>query len=67
MVQTISDCPRRRLISGRDNSGGAHHVEHTRDEAEQKKYNEPPGRNTEQAVDEPAEAGTDQHARNEFA
>ena len=50
-----------------NDSGGAHHVEHARDEAEQQKYNEPPGRDTEQPVDEPANAGTDQHASNEFA
>src|ERR1700741_2936521 len=61
---------RRRPVSHRgagNDSGGAHHIEHTRDEAEQKKYNEPPGRDTEQPVDQPADAGTDQHASNEFA
>src|ERR1700728_220843 len=50
-----------------NDSRRAHHVEHARDEAEQKKYNDPPGRDTEQPVDQPAEAGTDQHASNEFA
>ena len=41
---------------------GTHHIEHARGKAEQEKYNEPPGRNAEPAVDQPAEAGTD-HAR----
>src|SRR5215831_8579277 len=50
-----------------NDSRGAHHIEHARDEAEQKKHNEPPGRDTEQPVDQPADAGTDQHASNEFA
>src|SRR6516162_675983 len=48
-------------------SRGAHHIEHARDEAEQQKYNEPPGRDTKQPVDQPTEAGTDQHTANEFA
>ena len=50
-----------------DNSRGAHHIEHARGKAEQEKYDEPPGRDAEPAVDQPAEAGTDQHACNEFA
>src|ERR1700758_1894633 len=50
-----------------NDSGGAHHIEHARDEAEQKKKNEPPGRDTEQPVDQPADPGSDQHASNEFA
>src|SRR6202035_4935020 len=44
-----------------------HHIEHAGSKAEQQKYNEPPRRYTEQAIDAPAEAGTDQHAGNEFA
>ena len=44
-----------------------HHIEHAGDKAEQQKYNEPPRRYTEYAIDTPAEAGTDQHAGNEFA
>src|SRR5262249_42088652 len=61
---------RRRPITDRragNDRRGAHHIEHARDEAEQKKDNEPPGRDTEQPVDQPADAGTDQHASNEFA
>src|SRR5487761_81222 len=48
-------------------SRGAHHVEHARGKAEQQKYNQPPRRDAEPAVDEPAEAGADRHACNEFA
>src|SRR5579872_5392924 len=50
-----------------DDSRGAHHVEHARDEAEQNKNNEPPWRDAEQPVDQPADAAADQHASNEFA
>jgi len=57
----------RRPAWGGDDPRGAHYVKHTRDEAEQKKYNEPPGRDTEQPVDQPTKAGADQHASNEFA
>src|SRR5271170_1287165 len=60
----------RRAVAGRragNDSGGAHHVEHARDEAEQEKYDKPPRRDTEHPVDQPAEAGADQHASNEFA
>src|ERR1700689_485862 len=46
---------------------GTHHIEHAGGKAEQQEYNEPPRRYTEPAIDEPAEAGTDQHAGNEFA
>src|SRR5262249_19940670 len=35
--------------------------------AEQKKHRKSPGRNAEQAIDQPADAGTDQDACNEFA
>src|ERR1700730_191479 len=63
--------PAFRRVAARRRAGsdsrGTHHIEHARDEAEQKKYNEPPRRDTEQPVDKPAEAGTDQHASNEFA
>ena len=59
--------PCRHRVLARDHSGGAHHIEHARDEAEQKKYDKPPGRDAEQPVDQPAEAGADQHACNEFA
>ena len=61
---------RRRPITQRgagNDSRGAHHVEHARGKAEQEKYNEPPGRDAEQTIDEPAKAGPDQHAANEFA
>src|SRR5580693_4178046 len=46
---------------------GTHHIEHAGGKAEQQENNEPPRRNTETAIDEPAEAGTDQNAGNEFA
>src|SRR5579864_8939706 len=60
----------RRIVSlgaAGEDSRGTHHVEHARHEAEQKEYYEPPRRDTEQAIDEPAKAGPDQHAANEFA
>src|ERR1700756_209589 len=70
LARTRRRVRRRRPITQRgagNDSGGAHHIKHARDEAEQKKYNEPPGRDTEQPAEEPADAGTDQHASNEFA
>ena len=51
----------------RNEPRGSHYIEHARGKAEQEKYNEPPGRDAEPAVDEPADAGTDHDARNEFA
>ena len=51
----------------RNEPRGAHHIEHARGKAEQEEYNEPPGRDAEPAIDEPADAGTDHDARNEFA
>ena len=53
--------------SAGDDSCGAHHVEYARNEAEQKEYNEPPRRDAEQAIYEPAKTGPNQHAANEFA
>jgi len=50
-----------------DDSRGAHNVEYARHEAEQKEYNEPPRRDAEQAIYEPAKTGPNQHATNEFA
>jgi len=50
-----------------DDSRGAHNVEYARHEAEQKEYNEPPRRDAEQAIYEPAKTSPDQHAANEFA
>src|SRR5579863_71907 len=51
----------------RNEPRGAHHIEHARGKAEQEEYNQPPGRDAEPAVDEPADAGADHNARNEFA
>src|SRR5690348_979849 len=53
--------------TARHDPRGAHHIEHACGKAEQNKGDEPPGRNAEPAVDEPANAATDQHACNEFA
>src|ERR1700742_407366 len=53
-------------LVARNDTRGAHHVEHAGGEAEQQKYNEPPRREPEPAVDQPAEAGADQHACNKF-
>src|SRR5215472_7866597 len=50
----------------RCNPRRAHHIKHTRSEAEQEKYGEPPRRNPEPAVDEPTEAGSDDNGRNKF-
>src|SRR5208282_5709029 len=46
---------------------GAHYIEHARGKAEQEEYHEPPGRDAEPAVNEPAETGTDHDACNKFA
>src|SRR5580693_456167 len=51
----------------RDEPRRAHNTEHARGKAEQEEYYEPPGRDTEPAIDQPAEAGADQNACNEFA
>src|SRR5437763_7824943 len=50
-----------------DEARGAHHVEHARGQAEQQEYDQPPGREAEPAVEQPADAGTDHDACNEFA
>src|SRR5262249_9147139 len=50
----------------RCNPRRAHHIKHTRSEAEQEKYGEPPRRNAEPAVDEPTEAGSDDNGSNKF-
>src|SRR3984957_821965 len=55
------------LGSAGHHSRGAHHVEHARREAEQEKYNEPPRRDTEQTIDEPAKTSPNQHAADQFA
>src|SRR5262249_57090619 len=51
----------------RHETGGTHHIEYARGKAEQKKHRKSPGRNAQQAIDQPADAGTDQDACNEFA
>src|ERR1700733_712676 len=51
----------------RDEPRGTHYVEHARGKAEQEEYHEPPGRDAEPAVDEPAETGTDHNACDKFA
>jgi hypothetical protein len=51
----------------RDEPRGTHDVEHARGKAEQEKNDEPPGRDAEPAIDEPANAGPDHDACNEFA
>jgi hypothetical protein len=50
----------------RYDSRRTHHVEDAGSKAEQKKYYQPPRRNPEQPVDQPAETGADQHACNKF-
>src|SRR6516225_1492884 len=52
---------------GRDEARGAHDIKHARGEAEQDEYNQPPGRDAEQAIDQPTNTGTDHDACNEFA
>jgi hypothetical protein len=51
----------------RHETGGTHHIEYARREAEKEKYRQPPRRDSQQAIEQPANAGTDQDACNEFA
>src|SRR5262245_25291434 len=45
---------------------GTHHVEHARGEAEQQEYDQPPRRDVQPAVEQPADQGSDQHAADEL-
>src|SRR5712691_7402230 len=50
----------------RNHARRPHHVENTRGEAEQQKYDHPPRRDSKPAVEHPADRGADQDARNEL-
>src|SRR6266446_747376 len=50
----------------RSHASRPHHVENSRGEAEQQKYDHPPRRDSKPAVEHPADASADQDARNEL-
>src|SRR5262249_47041500 len=58
---------RRARPVGRNHARRPHHVENTRDEAEQQKYDHSPRRNSEPTVEQPTERRTDQSPGDELA